>query len=228
MSTRKAPLPIGVQATVGFLLPTVVLMSLSDESKLGPFLAMGVALALPIGLEVYAFMTGRKASLLSFFAVFGILSIGAISLLGLSEQWLGVRRAGIYIVAALGLLVVIRFRRDLLKKGLERLLDMPAIEAAAKTKAVEASLVSLTATAAYALAFLLLAIGVWSYLLTLIVITAPTGSSDFNAEYAQLRIVSLPYVTLPLFIGMTGLLLWLLNRMEKLTGLGFEQLIKKK
>lgn len=228
MTTRKASLPVGVQAIVGFLIPTVVLMGLSDESRLGPVLAMALALALPVGLEVYAFVTGRKASLLSLFAIIGILSIGAISLLGLSEQWLGVRRAGIYIIAAVVLLVVTRFRRDLLKKGLERLLDMPVIEAAAKSKAVEAKLVNLTAVAAYVLAGLLLAIGVWSYVLTLIMISAPTGSSAFNAEYAQLRVLSLPYVTLPLLVGVTGLLLWLLNGMEKLTGLDSEKLLKKK
>ncbi len=219
---------MGVQAIVGFLIPTVVLMVLSDESRLGPFLAMVVALALPVGLEVYAFTTGRKASLLSLFAIIGILSIGAISLLGLGEQWLGVRRAGIYVIAAVVLLVVTRFRRDLLKTGLEKVLDMAVVESAAKTKAVEARLVKLTAAAAYLSAGLLLLIGAWSYILTLLLISAPTGSSDFNAEYAQLRVLSLPYVTLPFLVGLTALLLWLLSGIEKLTGLSSDQLLKKK
>jgi hypothetical protein len=68
----------------------------------------------------------------------------------------------------------------------------------------------------------------WSYLLTLLIVTSPTGSSAFNAEYAQLRLLSLPYVTLPFIVGVVGLFVYLLGRFEKLTGLSSEELVKKK
>lgn len=224
---RRKPLPTYLQLIFGFVIPTIVLLYLSDESKLGPLYGMLVALAFPLALELYSLATRRKVSYVSIAAIVGIVLIGAISLLGLSEEWLAARRAAIYLVGSVVLAVVVRFRYDLIEKALGTMIDMPAIRKRVKQDA-DKQLRRTISIAALCYAALLFGLGVWSYVLTLIMISAPTNSSEFNAQYAELRLLSLPFVSLPLLVGSTGILMYLLIRIEKLAGLPLEQLIKKK
>lgn len=224
----RPPVSFVTQLIVGFLVPTIILMNFSDESRLGPLLAMVLALMPPVLLEIYSFFSGRKASVLSLIAIVGVLLIGVISLFGLSEEWLGVRRAAVYVIGAAVIAGVLFFKKDWIDKGLGKMIDMPAVRKAAKTKDTEDLLVKHIAKVGYILAVFLLIIAVWSYILTIIVINAPTGSSDFNAQYAQLRLLGLPLVSLPLLIGMVGLLVYLATGFEKLTGIDIETLLSKK
>lgn len=228
VSQRKKPIAPSVQLTIGFVIPTIILLFFSDESRLGPLWSMVLSLAFPVTLELFSFATGRKASLISFFSIIGILLIGVISLLGLSEQWLGVRRAAIYVAGALLVAFIVRFKPVWIDRALGAVLDMSAIRSAAREKSSVAQVERLLRRRMWLFAGLLLVIGAWSYALTLIVMTAPTGSSEFNAEYAQLRLLSLPYVSLPFLVGMVVLLVSTMGRLEKLTGIESDQLLKKK
>ena len=228
MNGNKRQVSQKIQFIGGFVIPTLILLTLSDESRLGPLLGMVLSLTFPVAIELYAFFTGRKASLISLFAIVGILLIGAISLFGLSEQWLAARRAGIYVFGAVGLIVVARFRPVLVDRAIAQLVDMPLVQSALRKNKAEAEWRRNLSTAVYVLAGILLATAVWSYLLTLIIMTAPTGSSEFNAEYARLRIISLPLVTLPLMVLVVGVLMYVLSRVERLTGIDTERLLKKR
>ena len=226
--SRKKPISASTQLTIGFAIPTIILLFFSDESKLGPLWSMVLSLAFPVMLELFSFATGRKASLISLFSIVGILLIGVISLLGLSEQWLGVRRAAIYVVGALMIAFILRFKPVWIDRALGAVLDMPAIRSAAREKSSVAAVERLLRHRMWLFAALLLIIGIWSYILTLVVMTAPTGSSEFNAEYAELRLLSLPFVSLPFLVGMVALLVSAMSRLEKLTGIESDQLLKKK
>ena len=225
---KAKPVPQKIQFIAGFVIPTLILLTLSDESKLGPLYGMLLSLAFPVAIELYALVTGRKQSMISLFAIVGILLIGAISMFGLSEQWLAARRAGIYVIVAVGLLVVARFRPVLVNRAIGQLLDMRLVQSALRKNKAEAEWRRNLSTAVYVFAGILLATAVWSYLLTLIIMNAPTGSSEFNAEYARLRIISLPLVTLPLMALVVGVLMYVLSRVERLTGIESELLLKKR
>ena len=216
------------QLVVGFVIPTIVLLFLSGESRLGPLWAMVLALAFPLTLELYSLRIKRKPSLMSLFAIIGILVIGAISLLGLSEDWLALRRSIVYLAAALGLIIALHFKRDFVDRALAKVINMDMVHAAARKKGVEKQLARHINKTSYVFAAFLLVIGAISYIVTIVFITATTGSSEFNAQYAELRILSLLYVTLLFFVGMTALLMYLVAGIEKLTGIKTEELLKKK
>lgn len=224
----RPPISFTVQLIIGFIIPTIVLMTLSDESKLGPLVAMGLALLPPVLLEIYSFFTGRKASLLSLVAIIGILLIGVISLFGLSEEWLGIRRAGIYIIGTIIIAAILLFKRGWIDKGLGKLIDMPTVRKAAHKNNTEAEISKHISKVGYFFVALLVIIAIWSYVLTLIVITAPTGSSEFNSQYGQLRLLSVPFVSVPLLLGSVILLVYLASGFEKYTGIDVETLLKKK
>lgn len=223
--TYNSPL---AQIVVNFVLPTIVLLKFSSESALGPAKAMLLALAFPVVWELYGLSRRQKPSVLSLVAIGGILLTGAITLLGLSENWLAVRRSAVYFIIAAGLLVSILIKRPLIEMLLPKIIDMDRVTAAAQKRGTLKNLKKHIRSASYMLIVLLVAIGVASLVLTLVVITAPTDTAQFNSEYARLRFIGLPAITLPLLVGMLGILLYLFAKIEKLTGLDAESLVKKK
>ena len=226
--TRSLFLSPNMQLAVGFVIPTVILLFFSSDSRLGPLWAMVLALVFPFTLELYSLSVRRKPSYISIFAILGILMVGAISLLGLSKEWLAIRRSIVYVVAALGLFLALYFKPGFVNRALTHVMDMDTVHAAAEKKGTTRSLARYINRTSYIFALLLLLIGVASYGVTMIFITAPTGSSEFNAQYAELRVLSLLYVSLPFLLGATALLVYLVSKIEKLTGIDTEELLKKK
>lgn len=228
-STPKKPaISQGVFLLVSFVIPTIILFALSDPSRLGPLPAMFLALAFPIGLELYRLAKHQKPSLLSVIAILGILFVGLVAVLKLGEEWLAVRRSIVYFVGALALLYVLKFKPHLVDKGLEKILDMQAVREAAHKKKVEHLLARPVIRAGYIFAGLLLAIGAAAYILTIVIINSPAGSSGFNAEYAELRVISIPALTVPLLIGMVALIIYVTSAFQKVTGVEIEQMLKKR
>lgn len=213
---------------VNFVLPTIVLLTLSNESRLGPTKAMLLALAFPVTLELYSLSKRRKPSMLSLIAIVGILVTGVIALLGLSENWLAIRRSVPYVAVATVLLVSILMKRSLINLALPHILDMETIRSKAEKNHNWPELQRRFTTASYLFIGLLTIVGVSAYILTLAVITAPTDTAAFNNEYVHLRLLSLPATTLPLLVGIVAILMYLLTSLEKLTGLKAEELMKKK
>lgn len=230
MPSRHSPGPARtslIQLVVGFVIPTIILLYFSSSSQLGPLGAMCLALAFPIGLELYGLVRRRKPSALSIASIIGIILIGLISVLGLSKDWLAVRRSALYAVGAIALIVIIKFKPVWIASGLDRILEMEGARAASRKNNTEAQLLRHTVRAGYILALVLAIVAIVSYVLTIVYITAPTGSSDFNAQYAELRILSLFVVTVPFMIAMVGVLVYLIGKFEKLTGISAENLLKK-
>ena len=189
---------------------------------------MLVALAFPVAYELYNVYKRKKISALSVIAIGGIFVTGIISLLGLSEGWLAVRRSVPYLAIAVALLISMRLKKSLLHLLLPQILDMDKIKSAAKERRNAKELNAHINKAGYILALLFIIEGVASYILTRTVITAETGTSLFNTEYARLRILALPFTTLPLLLGLAGAIMYLLSKIEKLTGIEPDQLLNKR
>ncbi len=217
-----------VQLFVGFVIPTIILLAFSDSSKLGPLWAMIIALVFPVSLELYSLARRRKPSLMSIAAIIGILLVGLISVLGLSKDWLAIRRSALYALGAIAVFIIVRFKPKLIEKGLDRVLEMEGVRTAGRKNKTETQLLRYSVKAGYILSIVLAVIAIASYVLTIVFITAPTGSSEFNAQYAELRILSIFVITLPFLIAVTGVLMYIVNKFEKLTGLSAEDLIKKR
>jgi hypothetical protein len=228
-SRRSLLLSSNTQLIAGFAIPTFVLLYFSDESRLGPLWAMMLALAFPLALELYSLRIRRKPSVMSLLAIVGILFVGAISLLGLSEGWLALRRSLIYIVGALVVLILLRFKREIINKAIAQVVDMDVVYNAAKKKGTPHTWITRHINRViYLLSAFLLLVGIATYIVTIVFITAPAGTSEFNAQYAQLRVMSIIFTTIPLLAGVVGLLMYMVYGLEKMTGVKAEDLWKKK
>lgn len=226
--TQKPTVSQGVFFLISFIIPTLVLLLLSDQSRLGPIPAMFLALAFPIGLELYRLARRQKPSLLSVLAIVGILFVGLVAVLKLSEEWLAVRRAAPYAVAAIALFVIVRWKPTLIERVLDTLLVMEHVRKAKLTDDLQRQLTRATQRAGYALAVVCTLIAVAMYVLTIVFMSAPAGSSEFNAQYAELRIVTIGAITVPSVIALAAILVLLVNKIEKLTGVSAEELLRKK
>jgi hypothetical protein len=217
-----------VQLLVNFVIPIIVLTKFSGEDQLGPVGALLVSLALPVGFELYSISKRRKFSYLSLLAIGGLLVTGLVALLELSEQWLAVRRAVPYLFAAAAVLVSFWIKRSLIMALLAQLLDLPRTEELAKGRKQLPALHRHFRNATYLTALLCVALAVISYVLTLHVIDGAPGSAAFNEDYARLRIMSLPAVTLPMFVGVVGIFFYVMTAVERATGVEADTLLKKK
>ena len=228
MTTKKVqPSNTLLQLAVNIFLPLVILTKLSGKDQLGQIGALLVALALPVLWELYRVIKHRKLSMLSAAAIGGIVLTGGISLLGLSEGWLAVRRSAIYVIGSLVLLGLLYKKKQPVDWLLPSVLDINTVNSAIQRRKKEAEFKRKKHTTVYAFALLLLVVGVVSYILTRVVITHATNTEAFNTEYARLRVLSLPFVTAPLVVGGTAILMYLLIGIEKLSGLELDAIMQK-
>jgi len=187
-----------------------------------------LALAFPIVYELYNISIKKKPSMLSAIAIGGILVTGAITLLGLSEGWLALRRSIPYAVAGIALVASIFIERPILNAILPSILDMDRVEKALAKEHHRRMFNKKLNEIGYLLAGMLFLVAIITYVLTSIAITSQTGTAEFNQEYAELRLLSILYVTLPLVLGTTAILVYLMKIIEKLTGIEVEELLKKR
>jgi intracellular septation protein A len=201
-------------------------MRFSGESKLGPIKAMLLALAFPVVYELRSIYVRHKVSALSLLSIGGIFVTGAISLLGLSEDWLAIRRSLPYFAISLALLVSMAIHHPLIDMLLSRVIHMDKARQAANKKSTVKKLNDAIRNAGFALAVMFIFIGVSSYILTLITINSPPKTEVFNSEYARLRMLAIPFTTLPVFAGLAGILMYLVYKIQKLTGIESTELMQ--
>lgn len=226
LPNKQKPQSSLAQLVFNFVIPIFILMRFSSASSLGPIKAMLLALAFPVAFELRSIYVRHKVSVLSLVSIGGIFVTGAISLLGLSEGWLAIRRSLPYFAISLALLIAMAFRYPLVDMLLARALHMDKAKAAAEKNHNNRQLKKTIRNAALSFVLLFLAIGISSYILTLVTISAPPKTELFNSQYARLRILALPFTTLPTFVGITGIFLYLVFRIEKLTGIESTELMK--
>ncbi len=229
MSNRPAPKKnsnlVWVQMLVLFVIPIVILTRFSGPEQLGKTGALLAALAFPVAFELYNLSKRRKPSLASLLAIGGIMVTGVIGLLELSESWLAARRAIPYLAVSGALLVSILIKRPLVNVLLPQVFDMDKILAVVRKKRLEAELEQGITRTGYLLCGFFVLLAIANYILTLVVMGGP---AEFNQDYARLRVVSLVAVSVPMLIGITAIVYYLIHMIERLTGLDFEDILKKK
>lgn len=226
-SNHRQP-PILLQVLINFAIPIFILTRLSPESALGPTKSFLLALAFPVCYELYSVWKHRSVSVISIIVIVGILTTGVIGLLGLSENWLAIRRSLPYGFIAIAIFLAQLFKPSLTKSLLALMIDMRKVNQTARRSGTLNKLERITAGSAYGLSGVFFAVAIASYSLTKAIIVSPTGSEAFNEEYARLRIISLLATTVPLAIGVVLVVFYFSYRIKKITGLETDDLIKKK
>lgn len=204
------------------ILPSVVLESLSKPERLGPAWALVLALVMPAGFGLWCVVQKRG---LNFFSILGLVAIiitGGLGLLNLNAIWFAVKEAAFPIFLGLAFPLSFHFGKPLVS---ELLLNPQVINQMMLNAALEAGdrrtrFQALLGQASWALAgtMLLSAIANAGLVLYYLQGTEP-GSEAYTKAIGRQNWVGFIVIGVPMIAATMTLLLWLLRRIEQLTGL---------
>lgn len=222
---QKRPSNLILQLVLNFVLPLFVLTRLSTGSALDPTRSLMLALSFPIIYEFYNIIKNKTLSLISIFSIGGIILTASISLLELSVGWLAARRSATYIIFMTGILLADKLGYPMVDKFMSQIFNMQKLKKSLKGD--EKALKKIFKKHTYMVALLFGGIALINYILTLISISSPLNTPEFNQQYASLRIKSIFFITLPLLMGIIIILWQVISSLEKLTGKDIANYLKK-
>ncbi len=215
---------------VNIAFPAIILNKFSDPDKLGPVMAMFLALSLPVLYGAWEFFTTRQHNFISILGFVSILLTGGLGLLQVDGVWFAAKEASIPGLIALITLGSIKTSKPLVKVILynDRVINIPAVEAALDDKGTRDgfSKLMLKTTLVLAVSFVLSAI--LNFVLAIWILKSPAGTPEFNAELGRMTALSYPVIVLPSLVVMMVAVWMLIKGLKTLTGLEMEQILSEK
>lgn len=208
-------------------LPSIILNWGSKAAWLGPRWALVVALAFPVGYFLHDLQARKKFNFISAIGFFSVLATGSFALMKLDLFWFAVKEAAVPAVIGLVVLASVGTRWPLVRELLynPQVIDVERIDAALAERNARPSFERLLREASYLLTLSFLVSAVLNYALARYLLKSPAGSEAFNGELARMNLLSWPVIVLP-STAMTMYALWrLLGGLQRVTGLGLEQLL---
>ncbi|MFZ1547209.1 MAG: VC0807 family protein [Candidatus Nitrotoga sp.] len=225
-TANHTPRPF-VDLLVSIIIPSAVLMKLSNENSLGASGALIVALIFPLIWGLFEFMKYKKCNFIALLGLVSTLLTGGIGLLALSTQWLAIKEAAIPGLMGIAVLLSTYSRYPLIRT----LLYNPAVIDVEKitlklvennnTEAFEARLLKAT----YLLGGTFFFSSGMNYILAKWIVVSPTGSTAFNEELGQLTLLSYPMIAIPSMLMMMMIFYYLWRTISSLTGLTLDDVL---
>ena len=214
---------------VNIAFPAIILNKFSDPDKLGPVMAMFLALSLPVLYGAWEFFTTRQHNFISILGFVSILLTGGLGLLQVDGVWFAAKEASIPGLIALITLGSIKTSKPLVKVILynDRVINIRAVEAALDDKGTRDgfSKLMLKTTLVLAVSFVLSAI--LNFVLAIWILKSPAGTPEFNAELGRMTALSYPVIVLPSLVVMMVAVWMLIKGLKTLTGLEMEQILSE-
>lgn len=210
---------------VTILAPSMVLMH--GTERLGPVLALVVALAFPLGWAIWDGARRRKLNWLAAIGIASTLMTGGIGLMKLDTQWYAIKEGAVSAVIGLVVAISAWTKRPLIHALVfdAALLDTARIErelaARGNAQAFAQSLRQATLALAGTFAFSSVA----NYVLARWIVVSPTGTTAFNEELGRMTLLSYPLIALPSMAMLLVLMWWLSRVLHRLTGCTFTDLL---
>ncbi|WP_052360900.1 VC0807 family protein [Geminisphaera colitermitum] len=221
---KRENLLINLVCNIG--LPFFILAKLSAPERLGPHLALVIALAFPLGYGAMDYMRRRTANFVSIIGVVGTLATGIFGLMKLDPIWFAVKEAAVPTIVALAVLASMKSRRPLIRQFLynDQVINVPKVEAALASRNNQGAFNQLLRKASYLVFLSFLVSAVLNYFLARWIITSTSGTPEFNGQLAKMNLLSWPVIALP-STAMLIVALWqLLRGITRLTDMPLEEI----
>ncbi|MDZ7923753.1 MAG: VC0807 family protein [Marinagarivorans sp.] len=212
---------------INVVVPTLILMKLSGEDKLGPTFALVLALAFPVGYGVVEYLKTRK---LNFFSALGVVSVmltGGMALLKLPPEYIAIKEAAIPALFGIAVLGSLKTRYPLIKTFMfnPTLMQVDKIrDALTAHNAHQAFERTLTVTSCLLAASFFLS-SVLNYGLAKYLLVSEPGTEAFNAELGKMTAMSFPVITIPSMIVFIAAMFYLFSQIKKHTGMGLDDMM---
>lgn len=215
-----------VELAVNVAAPTVVLLFLSGDDRLGPVWSLVLALLFPLGHGLVTLLTERRVSPIAVFALISVGLTGGIGLLRLDAKWFAWKEAAFPLLLGVLAVASVRTRWAALPTLLEPLLDSQRVHALLAERGQEAAHEEALRKATWRLGVVFVLTAVGTFFLAGYMVTSPTGTEAFNAELGRYTGLALPVVGLPSTALMIVVLRDVLIGIEDRTGAEIDDLLR--
>ncbi|WP_279151796.1 VC0807 family protein [Photobacterium iliopiscarium] len=210
------------------VVPSIILMKMSSDDRLGSVGALLVALAFPVAFGGYELLKKKKFNFIAILGIVSVLLTGGIGVLKLDTQWLAVKEAlipGIIGAVVLGstftkypIVTKMIFNEGILNLGLikQKLMEFN------QQKAFDRCLVQSN----YLFASTFVFSSIMNYILATVIVTSPAGTEAFNEELGRMTLLSYPVIAIPSMLMMMGIFYFVWRQIRKMTKLETVQIFK--
>lgn len=212
------------------IIPTLILINLSDDNYLGIRFAIVTALAFPVFYGLKDFIKIKKVNIFSTIGVASIILTGGISLLELNPIYIAIKEAAIPAVLGLATLLSLKTKFPLVKTFLfnEKIMQVSKISNIVEINGNKEKLEVYLANSSWIVALSFFVSSLLNYVLAVTIITSQPGTIEFNEQLGKMTALSFPVIAVPAMLVLMGALIYLFRGIKKLTGLKLEEIIKNK
>lgn len=207
------------------VVPSLILAKLSEPERLGPVVALIVALAFPLGYGTWDFARRRQANFISVIGFASVLLTGGLGLMRAGGIWFAIKEASVPAVIGFAVWASMHSKRPLVRQFLfnEQVIDVARVEAALESRGNRQAFERLLVSASRWLVASFLVSASLNFALARWLLQSPPGSPEFNVELGKMNALSWPVIVVPT-MAITLFALWrLLSGIKRLSGLGLEQ-----
>ena len=226
---KSKPENLWINLICNLVIPTAILSKASGDNLLGPKWGLIVAVAFPLSYGIYDFAVRRRFNFISIVGFASVLISGGFTLLKLDGFWFAVKDAAFPMLIGLAVLASMRAKEPLVHEMLynPQVIDVEKVDAVLNERNAQGDFKKLIGVASKLLALAMFVSGVLNFLLARYILKSPAGSEAFNAELAKMHWASLAVMVLTSMPMMLYALWRLLKGVEKLTGLGVDDILRQ-
>ena len=208
-------------------MPALILSKLSKPERLGPELALIVALAFPLGYGIWDFVRRKKFNFIAGIGFVSTLLTGGFGLAKVDGIWFAVKEASVPLVIGLMVALSMKSRRPLIREFVynDQVIDVPKVDAALAERGAKGEFERLLANASWIVIASFLGSAVVNFVLARWILTAPSGTDAFNEQLGTLQIWNYVAISVPQMGALMFAVLRLFAGIKRLTGLEMEAIL---
>ena len=204
---------------ITLLIPYVLLTRLDDVTSLGPRMVLAIALAFPIGYTLVAMVRRSEIGIAPTVGIISVLLTGGVGMLANDPTWLAVKEAAVPGTFGLAILISGRTSKPIVGVLIDKVVRTDQVHAALIERKATDRWQQFKSRATILWATVLLISAALNFTLARIIVTSPGGTDAFNEELGRMTALSVPVVTLPMMIMMSGTVWHIVRGVTRITGL---------
>ncbi|MGI8406547.1 MAG: VC0807 family protein [Thermomicrobiales bacterium] len=208
------------------VIPIIILLTLSDESRLGPIPALLLSLAFPLSLGIWELARSRRVDIFATVGVISVVLTGVIGFFALSPRWLAVKEATVPLVFALFIIGSDYKGWPLVQMLFDRTLRRDRVRDALEANGTAPGYRQLISKTSWLWAGTMAASGVFRYVLAIVIVTSEPGTKEFNRQLGEMTALRIPLVSVPVGIMMVAMIWFMVRSTSRLTQLPASDIFK--
>ncbi|HWV23803.1 MAG TPA: VC0807 family protein [Thermomicrobiales bacterium] len=196
---------------INIFLPIAILLTLSDEDRLGPIPAVLLAVGIPVIYGTTTLLRSRKVNAQSILGITSVLLTGVIAVFRLDTALFPVKEAAVPIGFAVILLVSNRTSFPVVKLLFDMVLRKEKVERDVRELGEEAAYRAYIERCGLLWAGIMTLSGILKFALSSFIVTAPVATPEFNHQLATYEIAQMP-TTMMLSMVLILSLIWYIGK----------------